>query len=78
MTARIILDEGDLEKVVGGLLTFHKQSLVLDYTRADGSVVYYKILDFDKAWKRCKELEIDFTPEDKIIDELIRKGYLGQ
>jgi len=76
MASRYLVEESDLDKVVGGLFVFHKKTMILDYTRNDGSVVYYKILDIDKAWKLCKTLEIDFTPEDKIIAEMIYKGYI--
>ena len=77
MSSRMLIDEKMLDQVNGGLLTFYKSAAVVEYLRADNTTVKYQILDFDNAWKRCKTLEIDFTPEDDIIADLLSKGYIA-
>lgn len=73
---KIILDDDQLDEVVGGLFIWHKKSLVLDYTHDDGTVTKHKILDYTKAWERSNILHAQHMDEDKILQDLISKGYI--
>ena len=73
---KTVLDEEQLEQVVGGLFVFHKMSKILEYTHQDGSVTNHKILVYDKAWSTCNSLQAQNWDEDKIFDELVYQKYI--
>ena len=73
---RVPINEGELNKVVGGLFTWHKDSKVMDYTHADGSITYHKILNYDKGWEMSNQLHAKFVPEDEILKKLIDEKYI--
>jgi hypothetical protein len=73
---KMMLDDEQLEQVVGGLFVFHKKSRYVTFTHQDGTVTDHNILDYDKAWERCMSLEAANWDEDKIFQDLINKGYI--
>ena len=73
---RVILNDEDLEKVVGGLFVFHKKSKYLTFTHQNGEVTNHNILDYQKAWETVCTLEAQNMDEDKIFQQLINKGYI--
>ena len=75
MNKQIISDE-DLDKVVGGLFEFYKKSGYVKFTHQDETVTQHDIVDYDKAWELCCELEAKNWDEDKILQELITKKYI--
>ena len=70
------LNDDQLDEVVGGLFTWHKKSKVMDYTHSDGTVTKHKILDYSKAWELSNNLHAKHMDEDKILSQLISKGYI--
>jgi len=75
--ARQAINDNSLEQVVGGLMRFNYNTQILTYTREDGSVTTYNILDFDNAWERSNALHGKNVHEDRIIEDLINSGYIS-
>lgn len=73
---KIILNEDNLDKVVGGLFAFHSSSNTVDFTRPDGSVTTYKVNDMDNAFSTACLMEAKKTPEEDIYNELVKLGYI--
>lgn len=74
---RTLINEEDLENVVGGFFHWHKKSLVLDYTHEDGSITYHKVLDYAKGWELSNNLHAKHVPEDEILQQLIDAKYIA-
>ena len=74
--SRKIIDDEQLDKVVGGLFVFHKKSQYVTFTHQDGTVTNHNVLDYDKAWTDCCNMEGQNVPEDQIFQHLIKKGYI--
>ena len=76
MAEKYMLNDDQLEQVLGGLFVFHKKSKYVTFTHQDGSVSNHNILDYDKAWELCCNLESQNMDEDKIFQQLVNKKYI--
>ena len=75
--AREALSDDLLDRVVGGWMHFNYYTQVLTYTHEEtGVVTNYDIIDFEKAWKLSNELHGQNLHEDKIMAQLMDKGYI--
>lgn len=72
-----IINEKDMEQVVGGYMNFNYNTKVLTYTHEETrEVTTYQILNFDEAWKLNNEMHGQGVHEDQIIAALKSKGYI--
>ncbi|MBR6186983.1 MAG: hypothetical protein IKQ41_12075 [Clostridia bacterium] len=71
------LNDDMLDQVVGGLFTWNRNSMTMTYSHADGSKTTHRVLDIDKAWERSNILHGQNMNEDKILQDLISKGYIA-
>lgn len=76
MENRKQINEEALDSVVGGLFTWHKLTLIMDYTHEDGTKTYHKILNLQKGWELSNQLHGQLIPEDEILAQLISAGYI--
>ena len=75
--AKQLIDEENLDQVVGGLMNFNYKTKVLTYTHEEtGAKTKYQILDFENAWKLSNSLHSQNLHEDKIVAQLKAKGYI--
>ncbi len=73
---KIIIDDEQLEQVVGGLFVFHSKSKYVTYTHQDGSVTDHNIINYDKAWSTVCSMEAQNVKEDTIFQTLINDGLI--
>ena len=76
MNRQSIADE-ELVQVVGGLFEFYKKSKYVKYTHPDGTVTQHTLLNYDKAWEMCCNLEAQKMNENKICQQMIDSGYIA-
>ena len=77
MSDRINISEEDLNQVVGGYFDFNTNTGIMTYTHKNGSETYHKILNAKAAWKMSNNMHADLVPEDKILEEMIKAGYIA-
>ena len=70
------INEELLDQVTGGFFNWSRKSMTMTYSHKDGSVTTHKVLDIDKAWERSNLLHSQKIDEDKILADLISKGYI--
>jgi len=75
-TTRNVLQDEQVENIVGGLFAFNGRTNILTYTHADNSVTTHKILDYKKAWEMSNDLHGKNVPEDDILKQMIANGYI--
>jgi len=75
--SKVMLNEQELEQVVGGFMLFNNQTMILTYTHEDGSVTTHKILNYDKAWELSNTMHAQNYREDSILKKLKKMGYVG-
>ena len=73
---RELLNDEQVQKVVGGLFEFYTLSNVVKFTHPDESVSVHEVLDYDKAWELCCKLESQNMNEEKIFQEMVDAGYI--
>lgn len=71
------LSEQELDQIVGGLMNFNPQTMVMTYTHEDGTVTTHPILNYDKAWVMCNDLHAQNYREDTILKKMRAAGYIG-
>ena len=76
MSDRKILNDFEVENVVGGLFKWNKSDMIMTYEHSDGSVTTHKILNYDKAWELSNEMHGKNYREDDILKALKNKGYV--
>lgn len=72
-----ILNDQEVEQVVGGLMDFNPSTMILTYTHEDNSVTKHPILNYDKAWEMSNQLHAQNYREDTILKKLKSAGYVG-
>ncbi len=77
MSGKIIIDDQELDSVVGGFFDFNTYTGIMTYTHKDGSTTEHKILNARKAWETSNQMHGQLVPEDEILKELVDKGYIG-
>ena len=73
---RVMLNNDQLDSVVGGLFVFHKDSKYLTFTHPNGEVTNHNVLDYQKAWDTICQLEVQNMDKDEIFAQLVSKGYI--
>ena len=73
---KVLINEEDLESVVGGLFEWAPRYNKMKYTRENGSVSVYKVINYDKAYSMSCSLHGQNVPEDEILSRLISAGYI--
>lgn len=77
MDNKEVVNEQDLDKVVGGLFDWYPNYNVMIYTHPDGSQTRHTILDYKEGWKLSNQLHGEFVSEDEILKKLIQAGYIA-
>ena len=72
-----ILNDEELDQVVGGIMNFNAQTNKMTCCDGDGRVTQYNILNYEKAWEMSNKLHIQGMPEDAIINRMIDNGYIS-
>ena len=78
MSERKIIEDKNLEKVVGGFFHFNGNNGTITYSHKDGSQTVHQVLDMDKAWETSNMMHAQKIPEDDIMRELENKGYVAK
>lgn len=77
-TGRKAISDDALNQVVGGFMQFDYTEKSLKYTHEEtGEVTYYDVDDFENAWKVSNSMHGQNIHEDRIIAELLNKGYIS-
>ncbi|MBR2258957.1 MAG: hypothetical protein IJ899_16845 [Blautia sp.] len=76
MADRKVIDEENLEHVVGGFFNFNGTNNTMTYYHPDGTVTVHKVLDFKLAWKMSNDLHGQNVPEDNILSQMVSAGYI--
>jgi len=75
--AKEMLNDENLEYVVGGYMNFNYNTKKLKYRHEETkAVTYYEIDDFENAWKLSNQLHAQNLHEDTIIARLKSAGYI--
>ena len=75
--SRELMNEDNLDQVVGGFMHFNPDTKVLTYTHEEtGEVKQYQILMYNRAWGMSNALHAKNLHEDEIISKMLSDGCI--
>ena len=74
---KFIIDDTELDGVVGGFFQFDTNTNTITYTHKDGSVTTHQLLDVKKAWVMSNQMHAELVPEDDIMAAMVSSGYVA-
>ncbi len=77
-TGRQMINEDELENVVGGVFFFSEANMTLTYLHDDGTTTVYRIVDYYSAWENSNAWHGRNVPEDNIIKGLLKMGLIAE
>lgn len=82
MSDKVVLNEEELDDVLGGTMKFYGKDMIMKYVHNDGSVTKYPITNGNvvAAYQRSLALHSEYVldQEDLILEILQKEGIVGQ